>query len=312
MSNANWKAQVAIKYSHKPDEISRAVAREYGIAWSTMWDFKQKLIHDEVSLIETPPKILFFDIETSPVMADVWSLWNNNVGLNQIHRDWFMLSWAAKWLGESEVFYDDLFRKLQPPYEDDLPIICTLWDMLDRADIIVGHNLKKFDNKKFKARCLYHGITPPSSYRMIDTLSIAKQEFALTSNKLDFLATHLGLANKVHHEGHQLWVKCIAGVKEAWDIMEEYNKYDVTLLEDVYLKIRQWDRSHPNVAVYYKDYKRRCNVCGSTNIVATGNTVKTNLSEYLEYSCGECGKKSRGSKNLLDKEKRDSLVRNVI
>ena len=37
---------------------------------------------------------------------------------------------------------------------------------------------------------------------------IAKAAFALTSNKLDFLATHLGFENKVHHEGHRLWTKC--------------------------------------------------------------------------------------------------------
>ena len=34
------------------------------------------------------PKVLVFDIETSPIISYVWGLWNNDVGLNQIHTDW--------------------------------------------------------------------------------------------------------------------------------------------------------------------------------------------------------------------------------
>ena len=53
------------------------------------------------------PKVLFYDIETAPILAYVWRLWDNNVGLNQIKSDWHLLSWAAKWLGEKKVMYQD-------------------------------------------------------------------------------------------------------------------------------------------------------------------------------------------------------------
>ena len=53
--------------------------------------------------------ILLLDIETSPVVAWVWGLRDQNVGLNMIKEDWYVLSWAAKWLGDkpSKTMYAD-------------------------------------------------------------------------------------------------------------------------------------------------------------------------------------------------------------
>ena len=42
-------------------------------------------------------KILIIDIETSPIMGKVWSLWKQNVSLDQIEEDWYIMSYAAKW-----------------------------------------------------------------------------------------------------------------------------------------------------------------------------------------------------------------------
>lgn len=311
----HWKLKLTLEYAGKPEQIGRAVAREFGVPWSSTWYFKQKLLRGEVNYNEmvTKPIITLFDVETAPILSDVWSLWNNNVSLNQIRQDWFMLSWAAKELGSDLIQSDKLtnYKLFSTEPENDIEIIRSLWEVLDKSDIIIGHNLKKFDNKKFKARCLAHGLKEPSSYRMIDTLEIAKTSFALTSNKLDYLATLLGLPNKVSHEGHTLWVKCMAGVVEAWDTMMEYNEYDVVLLEDVYMKIRHWFANHPNVAVFYNDDLERCNVCGSDDLIETGNTVKTNLAEYEEIRCNCCSKLSRRGTNLINKDKRTSLLRNI-
>jgi len=315
MAEQSWKNEVLIEYSGDPQLIGRAASRKHKVSWSTLWDFKQKMLTGEVTAANslTKPKILMVDIETAPVLAHVWMLFNNNTSLNQIQADWYMLSWSAKWLGEDEIFYEGL--KDQPSFakdpENDLSIVKGLWKLFDEADIIVGHNVKRFDNKKTKARFLKHGLTPPSSYRMIDTLHIAKKEFALTSNKLDFLATFLGFENKVDHEGHTLWTRCMRGEQDAWDKMEEYNKYDVELLEKVYLKIRGWYQAHPNVAVYYNDYSMRCTTCGSDKVEITGNTMKTNLSEFTEYRCTCCGKVSRDGFSHIPKQKRSNLLRNI-
>ena len=313
---SNWKAEVLNEYSKNPEKIGREAARKYGVSWSSLWDFKQKILSGEVVYDEvvSKPKILLFDIETAPLLVHNWSLWQNFTSLNQIQNDWFMLSWAAKWLDEDEIYRDNLPNHPKTFAEnpsDDLAIVQSLYDMINEADFVIGHNLKKFDNKKSKARFLKHGFVMPEPYRMIDTLDIAKREFALTSNKLDWLATYLGFENKVAHEGHGLWVKCMAGDEEAWNTMIEYNDHDVTLLEDVYKEIRGWSTNHPNLAVYYNDARLRCGVCGSDDMEPIKKTVKTNLSEFKAYRCGCCGKVGRDGTNLLSKTKRSSLIRNI-
>jgi hypothetical protein len=39
------------------------------------------------------PRVLLVDIETSPLLAYCWKIWQNDVALNQIHKDWHVLSW---------------------------------------------------------------------------------------------------------------------------------------------------------------------------------------------------------------------------
>lgn len=63
----------------------------------------------------TGPRVLLIDIETAPVMAYVWSLWKQNVGLNQIAREWNILSFCAKWLHEPEIIYHDI---RETPHDD--------------------------------------------------------------------------------------------------------------------------------------------------------------------------------------------------
>ncbi len=53
-------------------------------------------------------KILTIDIETSPNLAHVWGLWNQNVGLPQLLEPTQMISFAAKWYETKSVqFYSD-------------------------------------------------------------------------------------------------------------------------------------------------------------------------------------------------------------
>ena len=43
------------------------------------------------------------------------------------------------------------------------------------------------------------------------------------SNKLDYVSKYLGIGEKVRHEGHELWVKCMEKDNAAWKRMKEYN-----------------------------------------------------------------------------------------
>lgn len=254
-------------------------------------------------------RILLLDIETAPIMADVWKLWDENVGLNQIVKDWYILSWAAKWLGEKRVYYED--QRDAADIEDDTDILTKLWHLLDEADVVVAHNGVRFDVPKINARFVRAGLPPPSPYRVVDTLKIAKAQFKFTSNRLAYLAEFLKVPVKkrTHHKfpGHQLWIEVRKGNRAAWQEMKLYNGDDVRALEGVYLKLRPWDKFSPNAGTFSAD-EGVCPVCGHVHLEKRGFAY-TQAGKYQRYRCTNesCLAWSRGKTNLLPKSQRKEM-----
>jgi DNA polymerase elongation subunit (family B) len=115
------------------------------------------------------PRIVVLDIETCPILAHVWGLWDQNVGLSMIERDFSILSFSYKVAGEDKIYYSDVSKKTN--INDDKQLLGKIWKVLNKADIVVWHNGHKFDRKKINARLLLNGFGPPSSYISFDTLS---------------------------------------------------------------------------------------------------------------------------------------------
>jgi len=267
---------------------------------------------DDVPLLTEEPKVLIYDIETAPILGYVWGLWDNNVGLNQIESDWYVLSWSAKWLGDpvEEVMYMD--QRDAKNIENDKKILEGIWELLDEADIVITQNGKSFDQKKLNARFIIHDMKPPSSYRHIDTKRLAKKIFGFTSNSLaymtDKLCTKYKKLKHVKFVGFSLWKECLAGNQEAWEEMEEYNRYDVLSLEELYLKMAPWDNSI-NFGVYVDGYENMCK-CGSVDFEKSG-FHHTNSARHQKWKCTECGSEMREATNLLTTYKRKKLKRGI-
>lgn len=248
------------------------------------------------------------DIETAPIVADVWGLWENNVSLNQIKKDWHLLSWSAKWLGDSpkKIMYQD--QRKAKNIEDDRDLLEGIWKLLDEADIVIGQNSKAFDHKKLNARFIMNGMQPPSSFKIIDTMLLAKKHFAFSSNKLEFMTNKLCKKYKKlkvkKFPGHEMWTECIKGNLKAWKEMERYNKYDVLSLEELYTKLIPWDNS-VNFNLYTDSAELKC-TCGSKNFRNKGY-VYTATGRYSRHRCNECGSEIRGRVNLFSAEKKRSL-----
>jgi len=257
------------------------------------------------------PRILVFDIETAPNVAYTWGMWQQNVGLSQFLSHWYVLSWSAKWVGEDDILYED--KRASWGTQDDSLVLSGMWDLLDEADIVVTQNGKKFDVKKLNARFVQNGFQPPSSYKHIDTLQIAKRHFGFTSNKLEYMTDKLCKKyKKLKHgkfPGMLLWTECLKGNLEAWDEMEEYNKYDVLSLEELMYVLAPWSNQMPNLDMYYDDHDNHC-LCGSTEFLEDGYAY-TNISKFARLKCVNCGAEKRSKVNLLSKEKRATLKMNV-
>lgn len=266
------------------------------------------------TLNETPtkePVIKLVDIETSPSVNCTFGRWKQNIGQDAvISEGGRILTAVVKTLGQ------DTTRKywIKNPKErwngDDFDVVLSLWEEWETADVIVGQNIKRFDQAVLKARIAYHQLPALHPVKLVDTLQIAKQ-MRFNANSLDSLGSYLGVGRKVKHTGIDLWVRVMKGEKKALEEMLEYNEQDVLLLEQVYLRLRAYDTSSPNLGLFFDDEISRCGSCGSTNIEKTGNTVKTAVSSFETYSCLDCGHVQRSRKNTLSKIKRSNLHTNA-
>jgi hypothetical protein len=256
------------------------------------------------------PKVLVLDIETAPLEALVWGLFDQNVALNQITKDRSLLSVAFKWLGESKVSY--VGTGGQRDVRDDKRVAKAAWKAMDEADIIVTQNGKKFDEPILKGRFLIHGLGAPSPYKHIDTYQLAKK-MGFPSNKLEYLtktlAPQMAKSDHAKFPGMKLWTECLKGNKAAWKEMEAYNKRDVVGTEAVYLKLRPFGNGGVNFDLYRSSDAPTCH-CGSTHFNKRGFAF-TPTGKYQIYQCKECGAYTRDSSNLLSKEKRASLKKGM-
>lgn len=258
-------------------------------------------------------KVLIFDIETAPIIAHVWGLWENNVGLNQVVEDWHVLSWSAKWLGDpsNKVMYDD--QRGAKNLQDDKRLLQGIWDLLNEADVVITQNGIRFDKKKLNARFVINKFQPPSTYKHIDTKVIASKHFGFTSNKLEYMTDKLCTKyKKLKHTkfpGHEMWTECLKGNQEAWKEMEKYNKYDVLALEELYTKLIPWDNSI-NFNLYHDGLHTTCK-CGSDSFIKNG-FYYTSVGKFQKFRCKGCGSETRDRVNLFSKDKRASLKNDTV
>jgi len=244
------------------------------------------------------PKVVAIDIETAPLEAYTWGIWEQNVALDQIKTDWSILSFSAKWLHERKIIYADTGGRGPDKVRDDSELLKQLWDVLDAADIVVAQNGKAFDIKKINARLIRAGFPPYSPIRIVDTMLVAKKAFAFTSTKLAFLSANLTKTKKLTHKkfpGFSLWLACLDDNPAAWREMRRYNEADTRATEELYLKLRPWIDGHPNVGVYVDSTAKRCPKCGSTKLLSRGRVYSATAS-YVKYRCSKCGGFSRGRK----------------
>lgn len=240
------------------------------------------------------PRILTIDIETSPNLAHVWRIFQENVGISQIIDATEVLCFAAKWHGEKKVEYYSQHK------DGKEGMIKAAHSLLNEADVVVHYNGKRFDVPHLNREFLLLGLNPPAPYRQVDLLQIVRQRFKFTSNKLDFVASQLGLGEKLHAKvDHSLWVNCMANDPKAWKIMEKYNKQDVRLTETLLDRLRfsGWLGSQFNMAIY-SESDFACPNCTSTNLKREGIYHKLSFG-YQRYSCPECGTWSHDKKNIV-------------
>ena len=240
--------------------------------------------------MSTPLKILFFDIETAPLLAHMWRPWDNYTPNTMLVKDSFMLCWAAKWRGGKKVMSSRVTGH-EAKEQDDSRIVAELADLVREADIVVAHNVNRFDVPMLNNRLLVMGLEPLGNVRTIDTLKMAKKDFRLAYNKLDYLAEVLGFGKKIKTD-FDLWKDCYHGEHKALTQMLRYNKHDVVLLEKVFEKLLPYSNGVGRLVDAGRPEEHACPSCGSDSLMKRGK-YRTNASTFQRYLCNDCLKYSR-------------------
>jgi DNA polymerase elongation subunit (family B) len=241
---------------------------------------------------------LVIDLETSPLLAWTWSLKDLHVGLNQIVQSSRVIcaSWAwddgpvefgAEWL-----------------VTDRAAFIEELWGVLNRADVVVHFNGRRFDVPHCQREFIQLGLTPPSPYAQVDLYTVVKGQFSFPSNRLEYVLKALGRAEKIKTD-FALWARVLDGDEKAQAEMRKYNMQDVRSTKELYRLVLPWIRNHPNTALYV-DADMACVSCGSSDLVREGFAY-TRSGRFQQYHCRRCGRWMRGAKRDSTTDLREVL-----
>lgn len=245
-------------------------------------------------------KTILFDVETSHSIVATFGLHNENIPHENILSDFFIICASWKWLDEDEIYsvslLDDIERFNISP-NDDYYVADELRKAISEANLVIGHNHKKFDTKKLNAKLCYHKLPPLEYHKDIDTLKVARQYFKFTSNRLDYLAKYLGVGEKMR-TSRGLWLRVLMGDVEAIKEMAEYNKVDVKILEGVYLRLRPYMKTHPNLISIDGKQVEKCTSCDSPHIQYRGTAINQK-GKFRRFQCQECGAWSQSTKPMV-------------
>lgn len=203
-------------------------------------------------------------------------MWQTDVA--KLLQDFYILCIAYQWEGKKMQFIRTR--------GNDKTLCLAIHALISQADIVVAQNGDSFDIKKINARFAYHGLTPPPSYKTIDTLKILKRHFGLTRNSLDFVCDYFRIGRKMKHQGIDLWDNCMHDPDHKdWKVMEKYNRRDVWLLRQLWLQVlKKWHTTAPKVGL-------SCPRCGSANSAWKGWEWRGGI-KYRVMRCKDCSKRT--------------------
>lgn len=239
---------------------------------------------------ERKPKILIYDIECTGHLGYSYGLWDTNI--HKIIEYPILLSFSYTWYeeGKKPVFVNrglidyDTF-KVDP--KNDYLITKELWALFNEADITLGHNSNRFDDKMSRMFFLKHSLTPPSPTKSIDTMRAAKAVGRFGSNSLNSLSDFFGLGQKSQTTHASLWWDCLQGDKKSWKKMKSYNCQDVALTVKLYEKLRPWMLNHPNIS-RLSNKSEACPKCGVEDKMQSRGYRMTNVGKFRRYQCQAC------------------------
>lgn len=239
-------------------------------------------------------KILIYDIETPRLKGEIWWSGKQWVSGLDIHDEPKIISISWKWVGEDGVYSDHWNIETQ----DDKEMLQRFLKDYNEADLVVGVNNNRFDNRWINARALKHGLDVNTFVRSLDIQKEAKRLLRLPSYALAYLAEYFNVPiKKMKTEGIIMWRKIqysedLQERKEWMQKMIEYNIHDILATEGVYLRMLPVLDHIAHLGVAYGNGKYSCPHCGETDNIELFKTTFTKAGTVQHImKCNEDGTK---------------------
>lgn len=184
-------------------------------------------------------KIMVYDIETSRAEFKLFWTGKQYVSIRNMVKEPKIISICWKWLGDDEI-YSLTWDKNQCDEE----MICTFAAEYNKADMVIGQNNDKFDNRWVNARAAKHNLFINTNVKSFDIMKQNKKYFRLPSYAMDFMCKYFDVEQKLEHEGSKMWDKIEDGTpeeqKEYLEKMVIYNEGDIVATEALYYRLRKY------------------------------------------------------------------------
>ena len=239
------------------------------------------------------PKILIYDIETSPMLAWIWRIGNKiSVSHSQIEALGDIICICYKWVGGKETYALDWGAK-----QDSTRMLKDFEKVIKDADVVIAHNGDRFDVKHINTQRLLKGLDPLAWPTSEDTLKMLRRHFTFPCFKLDFLSGLLTGSGKDKME-FQDWISIVRDKDEkALAKMIKYCKKDVRQLEQVFLSTKKYLTPIAHRGIIIQGDRDSCPSCGSLDRIKNGSKIKR-TGRHQTYQCKDCGHVSTDTRKL--------------
>lgn len=238
------------------DALRTYIRRNFG-------DLREALIGGERDL-----KILIYDIETSLLLAHVWDTGQQFIGHKQLmypFNETKIITVAYKYLGSDRV------EHLVWEDNNDEKLVKDFLKVYNEADMVIGVNNDRFDNKILNTRAAKHRLYVDTSIRSFDVQKQTRSLFRLPSHSMEYVCKFLGVTHKQSHEGIIMWINIMFSEdedlkQEYLKKMVDYNIGDIVSTEDIYYALRPYMGHKMHVGVLNGKESITCPNCGGDNI----------------------------------------------
>lgn len=213
-------------------------------------------------------KILFYDIETTPLKAYVWRTGEQRVTSSLLVKGsdiYDIICICYSWGNSKKIESLDWGKS-----QNSKNMITKFARIIDEADIVIGKNNSRFDDKYITTLMQRYKIPAIANWpeKSDDLERQLRRHFYLPSFKLDYVSQIEGLDGK-NHMSFDDWEQIIVHKSDKHlNKMVKYCKKDVSDTKIIWDRYKSYFKPKHNLGKLLSDLL--CKICGSKDVKKNG------------------------------------------